>query len=619
MPDALFVPREAGGEARGGVEEAAYNWSSSPVAHKKVLVAAVVLAVGIVAWAVVNLANGWVGFAAVVPVGFRGGGEAAISLARLFAALVLVLIVADEIGGRLRWVACGFVVLGLGQLVFGYLEPIIEISPDLNKSLYEMILVRTLAGALFVIGLVPRKAPRFSLRVAMSVFLLCGACIAGYWFLKGPGLVPPMVRIESLEEAARLRIAPMSWMTGWHWVLAALPFGFAVVAAVGALSRNQRGEIGGWLPLAIVLLAGSELHDALWPSAYGNSVLMNTADVLRLAMAAVVVVGGTLELRRIASERAALLAAEKERARRLEEVATLKTDFTAMVAHELGYPLSAIRRLTEMLSRDELNPALRDRTLATIIKETDALDTLVADVQATADVERDDFRAELRPVRSGALIDDALMFTEARAADLPLETVLEGVEVHERVLADRDRIGQVLRNLLCNAAKYSPEGTRISLRAASAGGGRVRIEVADCGPGIHPDDLESIFEKFGRGRNGKDGRVSGAGLGLYLSRRIVRAHAQTSRCARGRAPVRCLRSSWRMSGRPLRGRSCDPHIAGGRSCLHPGAAGVHAGAGAGPDRGRAGRLRSRGAPDSQGGGRLGGRGGGGPGAARRVW
>jgi len=94
----------------------------------------------------------------------------------------------------------------------------------------------------------------------------------------------------------------------------------------------------------------------------------------------------------------------------------------------------------------------------------------------------------------------------------------------ERVLADRDRIGQVLRNLLCNAAKYSPEGTRISLRAASAGGGRVRIEVADCGPGIHPDDLERIFEKFGRGRNGKDGRVTGAGLGLYLSRRIVRAH-----------------------------------------------------------------------------------------------
>jgi hypothetical protein len=201
-------PRRALRAARGrwgstrGVEEASYNWSSSPMAHKKVLVAAVALAVGIAAWALVNLANGWVGFAAVVPVGFRGGAEAAISLARLFAALVLVLIVADGVGGRLRWVACGFVVLGLGQLVFGYLEPILKSATDVNDSLYQMIFVRTLAAAFFVIGLVPREAPRFSLRIAAGMFLLGCVCVARYWFLKGQGLVPPLVLVESLEEAA---------------------------------------------------------------------------------------------------------------------------------------------------------------------------------------------------------------------------------------------------------------------------------------------------------------------------------------------------------------------------------------------------------------------------------
>jgi signal transduction histidine kinase len=494
------------------------------MAHKKVLIAAVALAVGIVAWALVNLANGWVGFAAVVPVGFRGGAEAAISLARLFAALVLVLIVADGIGARLRWVACGFVVLGLGQLIFGYLEPILQTATDVNDSLYQMILVRTLAAACFVVGLMPREAPRFSLRAAVGVFVLGGACVAGYWLFKGLGLVPPLVLIESLEEAARLRIAPMSWMTGWHWALAVPPLGLAVVAAVGALQRNRRGEIDGWLPLAIVLLAGSELHDVLWPSAYGNSVLMNTADVLRLAMAAVVVVGGTLELRRIASERASLLAAEREHARHLEEVAAIKADFTAMVAHELGYPLSAIRRLTEMLSREGLDTNLRNSTLATILKETDAMDSLVADVQATAEVERDDFRVELRPVEIGALIEDAVALAEAHNDEERLETTFEGVDTHQRVLADRGRIRLVLRNLLCNAAKYSPDGTQISLKVVSAGSGRIRIEVTDGGPGIHPDDLERIFEKFERGRNREDGRVPGAGLGLYVSRRIVRAH-----------------------------------------------------------------------------------------------
>jgi hypothetical protein len=149
---ALFAPLEAGRETRGVGESAVYDRSSSPVARKKVLVAAVALTVGIVLWALVNLANGWVGFATVVPVGFRGGAEAAISLARLFAALVLVLMIAaDGIGRRLRWVACGFAVLGLGQLVFGYLEPILETAADVNDYLYQMILVRALAAAFFVI------------------------------------------------------------------------------------------------------------------------------------------------------------------------------------------------------------------------------------------------------------------------------------------------------------------------------------------------------------------------------------------------------------------------------------------------------------------------------------
>ena len=103
VKDAPIARRDDGGEVRGDEEETSYTLSPSPMAHKKVTIATVVLAVGIVTWALVNLANGWVGFAAVVPVGFRVGAEAAISLARLFAALVLVLIVADGIGERLRW------------------------------------------------------------------------------------------------------------------------------------------------------------------------------------------------------------------------------------------------------------------------------------------------------------------------------------------------------------------------------------------------------------------------------------------------------------------------------------------------------------------------------------
>jgi signal transduction histidine kinase len=83
----------------------------------------------------------------------------------------------------------------------------------------------------------------------------------------------------------------------------------------------------------------------------------------------------------------------------------------------------------------------------------------------------------------------------------------------------------VLCNLMANAAKYSPDSAPIELRAKPGKTpGRVQIEVADRGPGVHPDDVSRIFEKFGRGRDRSGQKVAGVGLGLYLSRRIMRAH-----------------------------------------------------------------------------------------------
>jgi signal transduction histidine kinase len=97
--------------------------------------------------------------------------------------------------------------------------------------------------------------------------------------------------------------------------------------------------------------------------------------------------------------------------------------------------------------------------------------------------------------------------------------------VDGRVRADPYRIGQVLRNLLSNAAKYSPDGAPIELRARSGEiPGCICIEVADRGRGVHPDDVDVIFKKFGRGRDRGGRSAYGVGLGLYLSRRILQAH-----------------------------------------------------------------------------------------------
>ncbi len=226
------------------------------------------------------------------------------------------------------------------------------------------------------------------------------------------------------------------------------------------------------------------------------------------------------EQKRLEMERAQLLAAERATSRRMQELAALKVDFTAMVAHELASPIGAVRGLTMMLASGKLGPEEQARALSAIKAEMDTLSKLVADVRGAASAERDDFDVHLRPVPLARLIATAEAFAAALVGDHPIVVPPVPDVV---VLADPDRIGQVLRNLLTNAAKYTPAGSEIQLRT-SRREQWARIEVVDQGPGIHPEDMARIFERFARGRDQLGHRVAGVGLGLYLSRRIVQAH-----------------------------------------------------------------------------------------------
>ncbi|MFM8594753.1 MAG: sensor histidine kinase, partial [Chloroflexota bacterium] len=120
------------------------------------------------------------------------------------------------------------------------------------------------------------------------------------------------------------------------------------------------------------------------------------------------------------------------------------------------------------------------------------------------------------------MMEDALFYAQSRGGSHPvaLEFTATG-----NVYADKDRIGQVLRNLIKNATKYTPPGSAITLRAEDAGD-KVRIAVIDAGPGIDEVEAASIFEKYKRGRQSEERRVAGAGIGLYVSRQILQAHGQ---------------------------------------------------------------------------------------------
>jgi signal transduction histidine kinase len=382
--------------------------------------------------------------------------------------------------------------------------------------MYAALSVRTLAGLLFATGLVPRRPPLLSSRAVILTIALLVVLSATTVALADQ--LPPLVDVSSASVAAHTSGLAWRGLTMWHWGLSAGSLLLTMAALLGAGVYFRGRQLGGWLLVALVLLAGSHLQHMFWPSTY--SPVLTSADLLRFGFSAVVAVAGIVELRRIAAERAALLAAEQEQTRRLAELGVLKANFTAMVAHELGSPLGAIRNLAAMLRTGDLTVEDAREALQAIESQTSMLTALVSDVQTAATVERDDFSVRPRPVPMSVLIGDATAFARTLPGNHPL--VVTPVN-RDLVRADPDRIGQVLRNLLVNASKYSPNGAPIEIRVMRRVAW-VHFEVVDHGYGIQQEDLDRIFEKFGRGRDHAGQRVPGVGLGLYLSRRIVRAH-----------------------------------------------------------------------------------------------
>ena len=444
------------------------------------------------------------------------GLEAVSTFGRFFGALVLLLFPTDRDGLRLRWVGSGFLVLGFGSLLFGFLAPLSIGTPDIERAIWASVVVWALSGTLFVVGLVPAAPPRAVLRGAVLALGALGAL--------GGGIVFAGDRLPVLCRGCGGSQATLGDALFAHdpsllgWVLAVVPLGLSVAATVAVARRIRETMWGNWLLLVLVLLTGAQLHSLLWPSNFGAQ--FSTVNLLRLAVSAVVVVGGTMEFRRIATERTVLLATEQERSRKLQGVADTKSDLARIVAHELASPIATIRGFLHILGSDDLAPHERAAALATIGAEADRLSAFAADVRAIATVESGDFAVYPFAVDVSMLLADVSAFARALPDDRPFVCSLG---LKEQVCADPERIGQVLRNLVGNAAKYSPPGSPIEVRA-DRHGDRIRIAVVDQGFGIHPDDLDRVFAKFERGRAEEGRRITGTGVGLFVSRRIVRAH-----------------------------------------------------------------------------------------------
>ena len=231
------------------------------------------------------------------------------------------------------------------------------------------------------------------------------------------------------------------------------------------------------------------------------------------------------------SETATLGAAFNEMAEELQRRAgerdqldRMKDEFVLTASHELRSPLTSVQGFAELLllERERLSPKQAE-TVEVILDNTRHLVRLLNDLLdlARSDAGRLTIRAE--PTETGALIEDAARTMRAQfdarrqALGLEIEVALPRIE------ADRDRIRQVLVNLLTNANEYCPEGAGIEVKARHVDA-EVEIEVIDNGPGIPEQQLEHIFERFTRGDAGETQRVGGTGLGLAISKSLVELH-----------------------------------------------------------------------------------------------
>lgn len=211
------------------------------------------------------------------------------------------------------------------------------------------------------------------------------------------------------------------------------------------------------------------------------------------------------------------LAAARQQLDRSARLAGLG-QLAASVAHELRNPLSGIKMNVRVLA-DELGPeAAAEHVLDHIIRETDRMDLYLQELLSLAvdSAGSDDRPAPVEPVDVGEQVDSVIKLLSGRCEHAGVEVAAEVDSESGKALGDAGRVRQVILNLALNALDVMPYGGKLEIRVTPASAGEdVRVEVGDTGPGVETDPGADIFEPF------VSTKPQGAGLGLYICRRIV--------------------------------------------------------------------------------------------------
>jgi signal transduction histidine kinase len=194
-----------------------------------------------------------------------------------------------------------------------------------------------------------------------------------------------------------------------------------------------------------------------------------------------------------------------------------RDDVLAVVSHDLKNPLEAVTLSAALLLRAPESPRVR-RYAEALQRSASRMDRLIRDLLDLSSIDAGKFRVELRPERLEGIVEEALAVLAPIAAEKGVVLGASGTRLPEELLCDRERVLQVLSNLVGNAIQFAPRGGHVSVSALAVGPA-VEVSVTDDGPGIPPDDVPHLFDRYWKSRSRR-----GTGLGLAIARGIVEAH-----------------------------------------------------------------------------------------------
>jgi PAS domain S-box-containing protein len=281
------------------------------------------------------------------------------------------------------------------------------------------------------------------------------------------------------------------------------------------------GKVGLRAAFGFPILSGTEVLGIV--EFFSPTIRQPDQDLLLLVSSIGRQIGQFTKRKRAEEEREDLL--ERERAARAdsERANRLKDEFLATLSHELRTPLNAVIGWSRMLKSGRLDKESANHALQVIERNAWAQKQIIEDILDVSRVITGKLQLKTGPLDLVTVVDGALdaVRPALEAKEIQVETIIDaGLRM---ITGDADRLQQVIWNLLSNAAKFSPANGKVEIRVSQCGG-NVQIQVSDTGPGIAPDFLPHVFERFRQADGSTTRTHGGLGLGLAIVRHLVELH-----------------------------------------------------------------------------------------------